>query len=52
MDVEGVVRYRLENMYLLPLSVMECGLRGIASGQAKSRLCTSRAQVESFSGRV
>ena len=30
---------------LPPLSVRECGLRGIASGQAESPLCTSRAKV-------
>jgi hypothetical protein len=48
----GVGRGPLECRCTLPLSVRECGLRGIASGQAESRLCTSRAKVESFSGRA
>jgi len=50
MDV-GVGRGRLERRYTFPLSVRECGLRRMASGQTESRLYTFRAKVESFSGR-
>ena len=52
MDVEGVGRGRLEHRYTLPLSVRVCVSRGIASGQAERRLCTSRAKVERFNGRL
>jgi hypothetical protein len=50
MDVE-VGRGRFERPYALPSSVRDGELRGIAKGQAESRLFTSRAKVESFSGR-
>jgi len=47
----GIGRGRWERRYTFVLSVRKCRLRKIASVQAESRLCTSRAKVESFSGR-